>query len=97
MNQDVILVADIMFVCGLPFLVSMSRRIRFVTLQYIPNRTAGELTNGLLDILNLYNRAGFCITAAIMDNEFEPLKKPLLCKLVVNTTAMGEHVGEIER
>ena len=32
-----------------------------------------------------------------MDNEFEPLKKTLLGKLVLNTTAADEHVGEIER
>jgi hypothetical protein len=32
-----------------------------------------------------------------MDNEFEPLKKKLLGKMVVNTTAADEHVGEIER
>jgi hypothetical protein len=97
MNRYVTLVADVMFVCGLPFLISLSRRIRFVTVEFIPKRTAGELSNGLKNILKLYNRAGFIIQCACMDNEFEPLKKKLLGKLVVNTTAADEHVGEIER
>ncbi|KAL7480336.1 hypothetical protein ACHAW6_006029, partial [Cyclotella cf. meneghiniana] len=86
-----------MFVCGLPFLISMSRRIRFVTLQYLPNRTAKELRGGLMDIVKLYKRAGFVIRDCIMDNEFEPLVKLLLDKLVINTTAKNEHVGEIEK
>ncbi|KAL7480351.1 hypothetical protein ACHAW6_006042, partial [Cyclotella cf. meneghiniana] len=97
MNRYVTVVADVMFVCGLPFLISLSRRIRFVTVEFIPNRTAGELCNALKNILKLYNRAGFIIQCACMDNEFEPLRKKLLGKLVLNTTAADEHVGEIER
>ena len=97
MNRYVTLVADVMFVCGLPFLITLSRRIRFVTVEFIPKRTAGELCSGLRNVLKVYNRAGFIIQCACMDNEFEPLKKKLLGKLVVNTTAADEHVGEIEQ
>ncbi|KAL7503550.1 hypothetical protein ACHAXN_002144, partial [Cyclotella atomus] len=86
-----------MFVCGLPFLICLSRRIRFVTLQYLPNRTAGEIKAELMDVVKLYKRAGFYIRDACMDNEFEPLTKLLLDKLVINTTAKSEHVGEIEK
>jgi hypothetical protein len=53
MNKYVTLVADVMFVCGLPFLISLSRRVRFVTLEFLPNRTAGELCNGLSFITEL--------------------------------------------
>jgi hypothetical protein len=35
------------------------------------------LSNGLKNILKLYNRAGFIIQCACMDNESEPLKKKL--------------------
>ena len=61
LNRFITIVADVMFVCGLPFLISLSRRIRFVTLQYIPNRTAGELCAGIKSILKLYKRAGFVV------------------------------------
>ena len=97
MNRYVTLVGDVLFVCGLPFLISMSRRIRFVTLEFVPRRTAKELTNGFKNILNLYKRAGFIAQCALMDNEFEPLKGPLLDTIEINTTAKNEHVGEIER
>eukprot|EP00956_Cyclotella_meneghiniana_P042120 scaffold248363_cov77-Cyclotella_meneghiniana.AAC.3 len=96
-NRFVTLVADVMFVGGLPFLISLSRRIRFVTVQFMPRRTAGELCNGLKAIVNLYKRAGFICQAALMDNEFEPLKTHLLDTIDINTTAKNEHVGEIER
>jgi hypothetical protein len=98
LNPYVTLVADVMFVCGLPFLISMSRRTCFLTLQYLPSRSAGEITSGFQNIINLYNRAGFIPQCAIMDNEFEPLKKSKLAKLLeINTTAKNEHMGEIER
>jgi hypothetical protein len=97
MNKYVTLVADVMFVCSLRFLISLSRRLRFVTLEFMPKRTAGELCNGLKYILKFYNRAGFVIQTCIMDNEFEPLKKKLLGNVVINTTALGEHVCKIER
>ena len=35
-HKFVILAADVMFVCGMPFLISLSRGIRFVTVQYVP-------------------------------------------------------------
>ena len=97
MNRNVTLVGDVLFVCGLPFLITLSRRIRFVTLQFMPNRTVKELTKGFKNVLNLYKRAGFLVQCALMDNEFEPLKQALLDCLDVNTTAKNEHVGEIER
>lgn len=97
LNRYVTLVADAMFVGGLPFLISLSRRVWFVTVQYMPRRTAGELCNGLKEIVKLYKRAGFICQATHMDNEFEPLKSKLLDPLDINTTAKNEHVGEIER
>lgn len=97
LNRFVMLVADVMFVCGLPFLITLSRQVHFVTVQYMPSRSAREIKSGLMEVVKLYKRAGFIIQAALMDNEFEPLVKLLLDKLVVNTTAKNEHVGKIER
>ena len=93
----VTLVGDVMFVCGLPFFISMSRGIRFVTAQYRPRRTAKLLKNALKETVDLYKRAGFTVQTCLMDNEFEPLKKLMGDTCVINTTAKNEHVGEIER
>lgn len=34
--SSVVLVADVMFVCGMPFLVTISRGLKFVTAHYMP-------------------------------------------------------------
>ena len=41
-NKYETLAADVMFVCGLPFLITLGRRVRFVTVQYAPRRSAKE-------------------------------------------------------
>ncbi|KAL7525021.1 hypothetical protein ACHAXR_003912, partial [Thalassiosira sp. AJA248-18] len=86
-----------MFVCGLPFLITLSRGIRFGTAQYRPHRTAKLLCNALKETINLYKRAGFIVQTCLMDNEFNPLKAMLADTTVINTPAKNEHVAEIER
>jgi hypothetical protein len=86
-----------MFVNGLPFFLTMSRQIRFLTVQYVPHRTAGELANVIKQVLKLYHRAGFTPVAALMDGEFDKVKDKLVGDIEVNTTSANEHVGEIER
>eukprot|EP00984_Skeletonema_dohrnii_P033562 scaffold30483_cov78-Skeletonema_dohrnii-CCMP3373.AAC.1 len=96
LNKFVTLVADVMFVNGLPFFVTLSRNIRFVTVQFVPRRTAGDLGNVLKQVIMLYKRAGFICQTAIMDGEFEKLQAKLSDSIVINTTSKNEHVGEIE-
>ncbi|KAL7531143.1 hypothetical protein ACHAXR_008885 [Thalassiosira sp. AJA248-18] len=91
------LVADVMFVSGLPFFITLSRSVRFVTVQFVPRRTTSELANALKQTINLYSRAGFTCQTGLMDGEFEKIKEKLLNLIVINTTSKNEHVGEIER
>ncbi|KAL7529447.1 hypothetical protein ACHAXR_002971 [Thalassiosira sp. AJA248-18] len=53
------LVADVMFVSGLPFLITLSRGVRFTTVTFVPSRTAAELANSIKQVIKLYKRAGF--------------------------------------
>jgi hypothetical protein len=92
----VVLAVDVMFVDGIPFLVSVSRAINLITAEFTPVRTAKNLANNIKNILRVYDRGGFRVTTLLMDNEFESLS-PLLPGIVTNTTAAREHVGEIER
>ncbi len=43
MHKYVTLVADVMFINGLPFLVTSSRGISLVTIEYLPSQTAKRL------------------------------------------------------
>ena len=96
-NKYVTLVADVMFVSGLPFFITMSRKIRFITVQYVPRRTASELSNALKQTLSVYKRAGFICQLGLMDGEFDKVKERMSNLLEINTTAKNEHVSEIER
>ena len=95
--RDLTLAADVMFVCGLPFLITLSRKVWFVTVQYVPCRTAPELANAIKNVLKIYYRSGFKPRLALMDGEFDKLRQRLADSIEINVTGKNEHVGEIER
>ena len=94
--QLVVLTADVMFVNGVPFLVSLARGLNLITVEFLSSRTAKNLARHIDQIAQLYARGGFRVGTVLMDNEFEKLR-PLVPTLSINTTAANEHVPEIER
>lgn len=94
--QNVTISVDLMFVDGIPFLVSVARGINLITLEFTPLRTAKHLAEHIKNIHRIYARAGIMISTVLMDNEFEKLTT-LLPSLVTNSTVAQEHVSEIER
>jgi hypothetical protein len=95
LHKFVTLVGDVMFVDGLPFLLTRSRDIRFGTVELLPSRTAPQLGSSLMKIVKLYAMRGFVVRCVLMDMEFESVKEHAM--VPINTTAAREHVGEIER
>jgi hypothetical protein len=77
-------------------MVTSSRGISLITIQFLPSRTAKSLANSITRVLQIYERAGFIVQTSLMDMEFKKLKD-LIPQLTINTTAAREHVGEIER
>ena len=63
--------ADVMFVNGFPMLVTLSRDIRLYTAEYIPTRTAKQLTESILKVARTYARGGFMVRLVLMDGECE--------------------------
>ncbi len=96
LHKYVTLVADVMFVNGLPFLVTSLRGLRLVTIENLPSRTAKCLALTLERVLRIYATAGFVVQTAMMDMEFEILET-LLPHVALNTMAAREHIREIER
>ena len=62
--------ADVMFVAGVPFFVTHSRKIDFTTVEYLPNRTARQLANALRTVMFIYARGGFLVRLVVMDMGF---------------------------
>jgi hypothetical protein len=96
LHKYVMLVADVMFVNGLPFLLNSARGLSLVTIEYLPSRIAKRLVHTLQIVFRIYGTAGFIVQVAMMDMEFEKLKD-MLPNVTLNTTAAREHIGEIER
>ncbi len=88
--------ADVMFVNGLPFLITSLRGISLATIKFLPSSFAKCLANGMEHVIKIYRKAGFIVQTSMMDMEFEKLKD-LLPNIALNTMAAQEQVGEIER
>ena len=71
LNKFVTLTEDVMFVCGLPFLVTYSRSIKLTTTEFIPTRTARQLAKSLIKVVYGYARGRFVVNFDLMDMEFE--------------------------
>jgi hypothetical protein len=95
-HQLVTLAVDVMFVNKVPFLVSVARGLNLVTAEFTPSRTAKQLAAGVTRMMDLYSRGGFQVGTVLMDNKFEKLRN-LMPILAINTTAVKEHVPEVER
>ena len=95
-NKRMTLAADVFFVDGTAFLLTVSRRIKFLTAEHLPTRTAVSLSKHMKQVLDVYGRTGFVVRNFLMDGEFEKLK-PLMPSVECNTTATKEHVSEAER
>ena len=83
-----------MSVNGVPFLATLSRKIKLFTVEFLPSRTAAQLTQYLVKVSKL--RGGFTVRTILMDQEFDNVmeKTPTI---EINTTAAREYIGEIER
>jgi hypothetical protein len=90
------LAIDIMFAKCLLFMVSISLKIKFTTVEYLLGRKQPQLVSSIKKNINLYRTRGFAIDTALMDREFECLRSDLP-ELNLNTTADSEHVPDVER
>ena len=80
-----------MFVNGLPFFTTLSRDIRFGTAEHVPYRTAKQLANSLMKVVQLYAKGSFVVRNILMDGEFEKVESEIsLVELKISTTR--EHV-----
>lgn len=96
LHKNVVVSADVMFVNGMPFLVTVTRAIKLITIKYLERRTAKQLSLCLNRIIQLYLKGGFHVKTFYMDGEFEKIKTHMP-QVDINTTRANEHVGKVER
>jgi len=97
-HRDVTLGVDIMKVNKIPFLVTISRSIRFGTVELLANQKMPTVLKVLLHVCNMYQGRGFRVTAVMMDGKFESLRGELGAHgVLMNTASREEHVPDAKR
>ena len=95
---EVTLCIDLMYVNKVPLLVTLSRNLKFGTVEAVKDRKETTLMKSIATVVTLYRKAGFTVTTALMDGEFVPLRGGLAeIGITLNETSRDEHVGDIER
>ena len=98
LHKDVTLVIDVMFINKLAFFITMSRNLKFITVQYVRDRKTTTLAEGIKSVFEIYMSAGFRVRHVLVDGEFEHLRQS--CTTMgsnLNTISANEHVPDIER
>ena len=96
--RDVVIAMDVLYVNKLPFIATISRYIRFGTVEFLRNQKTTTLTEHVKQVNRLYRQRGFRPVYALMDGQFEPLRGDLAdLGIQLNTVSNDEHVPEIER
>ena len=99
LHSQVELQVDIFFVNGIPFFISLSKKIYYTAVSHLPDRKVESIMKAYKMIHVFYMQRGFRIVAVEADGEFAPLK-PMIEALPggprVNLTARGEHVPGIK-
>jgi len=97
-HKSVTIEADIMKVNGIPFLVSISRAIKFGTVELLANQKMVTVMIAIKNINNLYKRRGFQVDLLLMDGEFESIRGDLAgIGITLNMVSRDEHVSDAER
>ena len=100
LKKTVFLTAELFFVNGITFFISISRNIKFTEISHLSGRESTEIFKAFKIIFRFYLQSGFRITTVHADGEFAAIHQfiqgipggPRL-----NRTRSNEHVPEIER
>jgi hypothetical protein len=94
LHGDITLTIDIMFVNKIPFFITKSHDIHFVTVKALPTCQIVTVNKVLQNVIALYKSRGFFIESILAGHEFEALC-PWHPK--INTAAANKHVPDIKR
>lgn len=100
LHKEVFLTADLFFVNGIPFLLTLSCKITFTVVNHLANRKVKEIFKAFKEIYQFYLKRGFRITTVHVDGKFAPLQALIQAMPGgprVNLASTNEHVPEIKR
>ena len=93
-HRSVTLAIDVMFINKVAFLITISRNLKFGTVEAISNRQVTTIIAKLRSVCQVYHHWGFQVSVLLGDPEFEPIRSAFP---QLNCCAADEHVPDIER
>jgi hypothetical protein len=94
--RNVTLCVNIMYVNKLPFLLTISRNIKFATIKLLANRLEETIWKCVSNVMRLYGSRGFLVNMLHADGEFEMLRRRLSdAKSDLNVYSNAEHVPKV--
>ena len=66
---------DVMLINKLQFLVSISRRLKFTTIEYLSSNNKIELVTSINKIVSYYISQGLYVVTMFVDSEFKSLEE----------------------
>ena len=85
---------DILFINNMPFLLSMSKGLKFMIIEALLNRQIKTIKEIISTICTLYHGRGFTVDSIYANSEFEPLRPDFP---FINTSDADNHQPDIER
>ena len=87
---------DIMFINKLPFLVNISQRMKFATIEYLSSMNKIALVTSIDKRVSYYISHGLHVVTMFVDPEFKSLEENVVSS-TLNKTGARDHVPEVER
>ena len=82
-----------MFVNKIPLVTTISRHIKFTTVESNQKRTKLQLSESIKNVIAIYTQRGFKVEHALLDGEFVPLLTELLnMGIHANLATRNKHV-----
>ena len=96
--MNITLYLDTMFVNKMPFMVTISKNIKYQTADYVSDKKIPTYHKALDRVFGIYNNAGFSIAVISSDPEFQPVLDPIkgVLQFKTNYASANEHVPPIE-
>jgi hypothetical protein len=96
--RKVVLCMDVMKINKMPFLVTISRAIKFGTVAWLKNAKAPTMIEQIAAVHKVYSKRGFVLEIVEADGQFEPLRGDLAgLGITLNKCSREEHVSVAER
>ena len=88
---------DIMFINGIPFFVTISRNLKFRTVEALTGTKTKQIMMAIKNVHNIYSQGEFTLAWLLMDGQFEPMRGEIAgLGIRLNEVAKDGHLGEVE-